>query len=146
MLRQWRRCCVSGANRTTLEQAGVQSIGRRRVPGLRREELGRLAGVSADYIERLEQGQGHPSREVLEALARALRLGRDDYEYFCVLVGYSLTGDGYVPPTHRWRRPTPARPADRRSRVCLRRGLDGDRMEQRLEFRAGLRAGPRPRT
>ncbi|WP_030546913.1 helix-turn-helix domain-containing protein [Streptomyces albus] len=90
MLRQWR-------DRTTPGQAGVQSIGRRRVPGLRREELGRLAGVSADYIKRLEQGQGHPSREVLEALARALRLGREDYEYLCVLAGYSLTGDGCVP-------------------------------------------------
>ncbi|WP_307134592.1 helix-turn-helix domain-containing protein [Streptomyces aurantiacus] len=62
MLRQWR-------DRTTPGQAGVRSIGRRRVPGLRREELGQLAGVSADYIKRLEQGQGHPSREVLEALA-----------------------------------------------------------------------------
>jgi transcriptional regulator with XRE-family HTH domain len=48
---------------------------RRRVPGLRREELALLAGVSVDYYVRLEQGRaGHPSESVLEALARALQL------------------------------------------------------------------------
>jgi transcriptional regulator with XRE-family HTH domain len=50
----------------------------RRVPGLRREEVAMLAGVSADYYVRLEQGRDqHPSAQVLEALARALQL--DDY-------------------------------------------------------------------
>ena len=50
----------------------------RRVPGLRREEVAMLAGVSADYYVRLEQGRDqHPSAQVLDALARALRL--DDY-------------------------------------------------------------------
>ncbi|MBT2231893.1 helix-turn-helix transcriptional regulator [Nonomuraea sp. NEAU-A123] len=53
--------------------------GRRRVPGLRREELALLAGVSASYYSRLEQGQAsNASPEVLDALARALRL--DDAE------------------------------------------------------------------
>ena len=48
---------------------------RRRVPGLRREELAALAGISPDYYLRLEQGRAeHPSSQVLEALARALRL------------------------------------------------------------------------
>jgi transcriptional regulator with XRE-family HTH domain len=52
---------------------------RRRVPGLRREELALLAGVSASYYSRLEQGQApHASPEVLDALARAL--GLDDAE------------------------------------------------------------------
>jgi transcriptional regulator with XRE-family HTH domain len=51
---------------------------RRRVPGLRREELAMLAGLSVDYYTRLEQGRGHrPSEKVLEALARALRLDAD---------------------------------------------------------------------
>jgi transcriptional regulator with XRE-family HTH domain len=50
----------------------------RRVPGLRREEVAMLAGVSADYYIRLEQGRDqHPSVQVLDALARALQL--DDY-------------------------------------------------------------------
>ncbi|MET3953156.1 transcriptional regulator with XRE-family HTH domain [Rhodococcus sp. OAS809] len=53
--------------------------GRRRVPGLRREELAQLAGVSPDYYSKLEQGrQANVSKEVLQALARALRL--DDVE------------------------------------------------------------------
>ncbi|MBC2877619.1 MULTISPECIES: helix-turn-helix domain-containing protein [Streptomyces] len=47
----------------------------RRTPGLRREEVAELAGVSVDYVVRLEQGRGpRPSADVLEALARALRL------------------------------------------------------------------------
>jgi transcriptional regulator with XRE-family HTH domain len=61
------------------EDAGIASYGRRRVPGLRREELAQLAGVSVDYYVRLEQGRAaHPSAEVLDALARALQL--DDAE------------------------------------------------------------------
>jgi transcriptional regulator with XRE-family HTH domain len=57
------------------ETAGVQTYGRRRVPGLRREELAQLAGVSVDYYVRLEQGRAqHPSAEVLDAIARALQL------------------------------------------------------------------------
>ncbi|WP_193043530.1 helix-turn-helix transcriptional regulator [Mycolicibacterium baixiangningiae] len=55
--------------------AGVVLLGRRRVPGLRREELATLAGVSATYYARLEQGRDrHPSPEVLDAIADALRL------------------------------------------------------------------------
>ncbi|WP_425860555.1 helix-turn-helix transcriptional regulator [Arthrobacter sp. TWP1-1] len=47
----------------------------RRVPGLRREEVARLAGVSTDYYTRLEQGRNiHPSRSVLNSVARALEL------------------------------------------------------------------------
>ncbi|WP_405803706.1 helix-turn-helix domain-containing protein [Streptomyces sp. NBC_01187] len=55
---------------------GLETYGeRRRVPGLRREELALLAGVSQSYYARLEQGQSNASAEVLEALAQALRLG-----------------------------------------------------------------------
>ena len=54
----------------------------RRTPGLRREEVAELAKVSVDYVIRLEQGRGlRPSPEVLEALARALRLSIDERAY-----------------------------------------------------------------
>ncbi|MDB5040507.1 MAG: transcriptional regulator [Candidatus Eremiobacteraeota bacterium] len=57
---------------------GLHSIGRRRVPGLRREELAMLAGISSDYYLRLEQGRDqHPSEQVLDALAQALQLNDD---------------------------------------------------------------------
>jgi transcriptional regulator with XRE-family HTH domain len=61
--------------RITPEQAGLPTYGRRRVPGLRREEVASLAGVSAEYYRRLERGQvSGVSELVLEALARALQL------------------------------------------------------------------------
>jgi transcriptional regulator with XRE-family HTH domain len=57
------------------EDAGLPDSGRRRVSGLRREELAMLAGISPDYYLRLEQGRNHnPSPEVVDALARALNL------------------------------------------------------------------------
>lgn len=62
--------------------AGLPDGSRRRVPGLRREELAMLAGVSVDYVVRLEQGRARSaSPEVLRALARALRLRPDEEEY-----------------------------------------------------------------
>lgn len=65
------------------EHAGVVSLGRRRrVPGLRREEVARLAGVSVAYYTRLEQGQArNASTEVLLALARALQLTSTETEH-----------------------------------------------------------------
>ena len=71
---------LSRRSRLRPEDAGVPTYGeRRRVPGLRREELAQLAGVSASYYTRLEQGQSlNASVEVLDALARALRL--DEHE------------------------------------------------------------------
>jgi transcriptional regulator with XRE-family HTH domain len=55
--------------------AGLRVVGVRRTPGLRREEVATLAGISADYYLRLEQGRDrNPSPQVLEALARVLRL------------------------------------------------------------------------
>ncbi|MFD7364643.1 helix-turn-helix domain-containing protein [Nocardiopsis alba] len=64
-------------------EAGVEYRGgRRRVPGLRREEVAHLAGVSVAYYVRLEQGQAHnASDEVLLAIARALRLSRTETEH-----------------------------------------------------------------
>ena len=71
----------SRRDRITPAQAGMTAFpGPRRVPGLRKEELAVLAGLSPDYYSRLEQGrQPHVSHEVLDALARALRL--DDVEH-----------------------------------------------------------------
>ncbi|MFF7334839.1 helix-turn-helix domain-containing protein [Streptomyces sp. NPDC008150] len=62
--------------------AGLPDTGRRRVPGLRREEVALLAGISTEYYLRLEQGRDrHPSDQVLDALSRALRLERDEEDY-----------------------------------------------------------------
>ncbi len=61
--------------RITPEQAGLTSYGARRVPGLRREEVATLAGVSVDYYNRMERGNlAGASEGVLEAIAGALRL------------------------------------------------------------------------
>jgi len=67
---------ASRRGNVTLEQAGLRAYGgRRRVPGLRREEVAMLAGVSVDYYTRLERGNLHGvSEQVLDALARALQL------------------------------------------------------------------------
>ena len=60
------------------EDVNVRTVGRRRVPGLRREELAMLAGISSDYYLRLEQGRDrHPSAQVIDALARALQLDEE---------------------------------------------------------------------
>jgi transcriptional regulator with XRE-family HTH domain len=65
--------------KVTPEQAGLPTYGPRRVPGLRREEVASLAGVSVEYYKRLERGNASGvSDAVLEALARALQL--DDAE------------------------------------------------------------------
>ena len=78
--------------------AGIRAFpGPRRVPGLRKEELAVLAGVSADYYSRLEQGrQANISRSVLEALARALRLDDVEQRHLFVLADPS---DGHRSPT-----------------------------------------------
>lgn len=63
----------------TPEVVGIASYGSRRVPGLRREELAQLAGVSATYYTRLEQGQSaNASESVIDSLARALDLNDDE--------------------------------------------------------------------
>jgi transcriptional regulator with XRE-family HTH domain len=60
------------------QEVGLPNLGRRRTPGLRREEVAMLAGVSVDYYIRLEQGRDrHPSPQVLEGLARVLQLDED---------------------------------------------------------------------
>ncbi|MEU8080952.1 helix-turn-helix transcriptional regulator [Catellatospora citrea] len=69
------RARVSPETIGLLDQSG--SVGGRRVPGLRREEVARLAGVSIDYYTRLEQGRhASPSEAVVEALSRVFSLDR----------------------------------------------------------------------
>jgi transcriptional regulator with XRE-family HTH domain len=64
------------------QDIGIEMGGRRRVPGLRREEVAMLAGVSLDYYARLEQGRElQPSDQVLDAIARALRLAEVERLY-----------------------------------------------------------------
>jgi transcriptional regulator with XRE-family HTH domain len=61
---------------------GLPEYGRRRVPGLRREEVALLAGVSSDYYIRLEQGrESSPSPQVLEAVAQALKLNAETTDH-----------------------------------------------------------------
>jgi transcriptional regulator with XRE-family HTH domain len=60
----------------------------RRTPGLRREEVAQLAGMSADYVMRLEQARSpQPSTQILAALARALRLTEDERDHLYLLAG-----------------------------------------------------------
>lgn len=68
--------------------AGLVATGTRRVPGLRREEVAWLAGLSVDYYVRLEQGRERsPSAPVLDALAAALRLDHDGHRHLFRLAG-----------------------------------------------------------
>jgi transcriptional regulator with XRE-family HTH domain len=68
---------------------GLPVDGRRRTPGLRREEVAALVGMSTDYYVRLEQRRSpQPSPQVLAALARALRLTDDERDHLFVLAGH----------------------------------------------------------
>jgi transcriptional regulator with XRE-family HTH domain len=79
------------------QEVGLPSGARRRVPGLRREEVAQLAGLSVDYLVRLEQGRGpHPSDQVLGALARALRLTDDERDHLFHLAGSTPPRPGTV--------------------------------------------------
>ncbi|MGW7534354.1 helix-turn-helix transcriptional regulator [Amycolatopsis sp. NPDC054798] len=70
------------------EDAGVRYSGKRKVAGLRREEVAVLAGVNVDYYARLEQGrETRPSPQVLDALSRALDLDPDAREHLYRLAG-----------------------------------------------------------
>jgi MmyB-like transcription regulator ligand binding domain/Helix-turn-helix domain len=74
--------------RVSPRDAGLPALGRRRTPGLRRQEVAQLAGLSVDYYIRLEQGRGpQPSGQVLSALARALLLTADQRDYLFRIAG-----------------------------------------------------------
>lgn len=90
-------------DRVTPAEVGLPTGGKRRAPGLRREELAHLAGLSVDYIVRLEQGRSDsPSAQVLTALARALRLSDAERNHLFVLAGEVQPSPGrmsaYLPP------------------------------------------------
>lgn len=87
----------------TPQQAGIPQVGVRRVPGLRREEVAMLAGISADYYLRLERGRDrNPSGQVLESLARVLQLDDDHVAHLQSLVAEA--------PRQRRRRPATQAP------------------------------------
>ncbi|WP_040167720.1 helix-turn-helix transcriptional regulator [Microbacterium gorillae] len=73
--------------RLTPEDCGLPNFGQRRVPGLRREEVALLSGVSPDYYVRLEQGRARQaSDQILDAVARTLRLDAVETEHLHRLV------------------------------------------------------------
>ncbi|MBT1185748.1 helix-turn-helix transcriptional regulator [Streptomyces sp. CJ_13] len=75
---------------------GLPAGPRRRVPGLRREEVAQLAGLSADYYTELERGRGaQPSSQTLAALARALRLGGDQRDHLFHLADRPLPASAH---------------------------------------------------
>jgi transcriptional regulator with XRE-family HTH domain len=91
-------------------EVGIADGPRRRTAGLRREEVAMLAGMSVDYIVRLEQGRSsQPSTQLLGALARALRLSDDERDHLFHLAGH---------------RPPPADGVARLARAGLLRMLD----------------------
>lgn len=72
------------------EDVGLSTGPRRRIAGLRRDEVAGLTGMSTDYYVRLEQARGpHPSEQMLAALARALRLSNDERDYLYRLAGHN---------------------------------------------------------
>ena len=90
-VRRWR-------DRMTPEDSGLPTGRRRRASGLRREELAGLAGISTDYLTRLEQGRSTaPSAQVVESLARGLRLSRDERDLLFGLAGHAAPGVELVP-------------------------------------------------
>jgi len=72
------------------EDVGLNAGPRRRTPGLRREEVAQLAGMSVDYYTRLEQQRGpQPSEQMIAAVARALRLTLDERDHLFRLAGHN---------------------------------------------------------
>jgi transcriptional regulator with XRE-family HTH domain len=72
------------------DDVGIPRGSRRRTPGLRREELAALCGMSTDYYSRLERGRGpQPSEQMLTAIARGLRLTLDERDHLFVLAGHN---------------------------------------------------------
>ena len=103
--------------RLTPEAVGITSAGgRRRVPGLRRDEVARLAGVSVDYYTRLERGAlGGVSDSVLDAVARALSMDQAEHDHLYDLARAAA-------PVRR--RPTPASPDEKIAASPVQHMLD----------------------
>ncbi|MFI5845952.1 helix-turn-helix transcriptional regulator [Catenuloplanes sp. NPDC051500] len=87
----------SRRERLTPADVGLESFGRRRTAGLRREEVAQLAGVSVDYVMRLEQGRARtPSGQVVSSLARALQLSRTETALLYRAAGLTAPPAGHV--------------------------------------------------
>jgi transcriptional regulator with XRE-family HTH domain len=81
-------CLRSWRDRLAPAEVGLPAGAQRRAPGLRREEVAQLAGLSVDYLARLEQGRAsNPSPSVLAPLARALRLTDDERAHLFRVAG-----------------------------------------------------------
>jgi transcriptional regulator with XRE-family HTH domain len=90
-------CIRAWRDRLDPAAAGLAAGARRRAPGLRREELASLAGLSVDYLSRLEQGRAtNPSPQVLAALARALRLTDEERAHLYLVAGQAAPGAGTI--------------------------------------------------
>jgi transcriptional regulator with XRE-family HTH domain len=90
-------CLRSWRDRLPPAEAGLPAGGPRRAPGLRREEVAQLAGLSVDYLARLEQGRAvNPSPSVLGPLARALRLTDDERAHLFRVAGQAPPGAGQM--------------------------------------------------
>ena len=86
---------------TSVEDVGLRSLGPRRVPGLRRDEVAQLAGVSIDYYTRLEQGrETRPSAQVIDALAHVLGMSAEERRH-----AYSLAQLLWIAPLPASRAP-----------------------------------------
>jgi transcriptional regulator with XRE-family HTH domain len=91
------RALKRARDRVRPEDAGLPAGLHRRVAGLRREELAMLAGISVDYVVRLEQARGpHPSEQVLTSLCRALRLEPDERDHVFHLAGATPPHAGLI--------------------------------------------------
>ncbi|MFJ1969613.1 helix-turn-helix transcriptional regulator [Streptomyces sp. NPDC087903] len=91
----------SRRDRVRPSDVGLPTGPRRRVPGLRREEVAQLAGLSADYYTELERGRGaQPSAQVLASLARALRLNGDERDHLFHLTDRAVPPAAHGPTAH----------------------------------------------
>ncbi|MBT2414141.1 helix-turn-helix domain-containing protein [Streptomyces sp. ISL-12] len=91
----------SRRGRVRPRDVGLTAGPRRRVPGLRREEVAQLAGLSADYYTELERGRGaQPSAQVLAALGRALRLDGDARDHLFHLADRPVPPAAHGPDAH----------------------------------------------
>jgi transcriptional regulator with XRE-family HTH domain len=103
-LRRWR-------DRVVPDDVGIPAGNRRRASGLRREELAVLAGISTDYLTRLEQGRAtSPSAQVVDALARGLRVSDVERDLLFRLAGHAAPGVELMPT---WITPSVQRLLDR---------------------------------
>ncbi|MBB2946335.1 hypothetical protein FB565_006103 [Actinoplanes lutulentus] len=125
----------------TPERVGISTgPGWRRIPGLRREELAALAGVSVDYYTRLERGREHrPSAAVVGALAAALRLGPAEHGHLLDLATRAAT----MPPAPRTARHGSAPSADLALMLENLRPYPARVLSRTMDLLAGNRGGLR---